>query len=423
MRQHDQSISWLGSLIWTIGALFFLYEFFLRTFVGSIAHQVIPALHLNAETFALLETGYYIVYSAMQVPTGILVDKFGVKLVMLVATLTCAGGTLLFAHADTFGFAFISRMLMGFGSSFAFICLLMITRSWFPRKFFGLFAGLSQFFGTLGPLLAGGPLVIMLTQLHESWRVVMSVIAMFGVVLAVAALGLVKNGPSRVGQIRFVSFEQPLWQRLARLAKNPQVWFVALFSGVMYVPAPLLGAVWGTYFLEAHGFSQTLAATLVSLIWAGYAIGNPVFGFISDMMMRRKPAMLMAAVLGIIASTLIVYLSSASAWGYGVLFFCLGFASGGQNVGFAIIAEHVDERIKASALGVNNGMIMFFGAMVPPLVSLLIHLPTGNHVHMLPSDFTYGFLAMPLACVIAALLVIFCVKETYCRAQKEPTFV
>ena len=112
-----------GLIIWMIAAFFFLYEFFLRTFVGSVAHQIIPQLHLTVEKFALIGSAYYIAYGVMQIPVGILVDKFGVKRVMLFATLMCVFATFLFSHATDFAFAFVSRFLMGFGSSFAFVCL------------------------------------------------------------------------------------------------------------------------------------------------------------------------------------------------------------------------------------------------------------------------------------------------------------
>ncbi|WP_235206122.1 MFS transporter [Coxiella burnetii] len=156
---NKSPISFLGLIIWLIAALFFLYEFFLRTFIGTVAHQIIPDLHLTPESFALIGSAYYIAYAIMQIPVGVLADKFGVKLIMIFAVLVCAVATWLFAQSTGFGFAFFSRFLMGFGSSFAFICLLVIAVTWFPRRYFGFFAGTSQFIGTMGPLLAGGPLV------------------------------------------------------------------------------------------------------------------------------------------------------------------------------------------------------------------------------------------------------------------------
>ncbi|MFQ6275003.1 MFS transporter [Coxiella burnetii] len=131
----------------------------------------------------------------MQIPVGVLADKFGVKLIMIFAVLVCVVATWLFAQSTGFGFAFFSRFLMGFGSSFAFICLLVIAVTWFPRRYFGFFAGTSQFIGTMGPLLAGRPLVFFLSKTHGNWRLVLSLIASFGVLLALLILFIVRNKP------------------------------------------------------------------------------------------------------------------------------------------------------------------------------------------------------------------------------------
>jgi MFS family permease len=195
MQQLDQKIKAIGIFIWLIAAIFFLYEFFLRTFVGSIAHQLIHDLHLNIEQFTLIGSAYYLAYGLMQIPVGILADKFGVKKVMIFSTLTCALSTFLFAHSHSFVEAVLGRFFMGFGSSFAFICLLVIVSNWFPKRFFGFFAGISQFIGTMGPALAGGPLVSWLVDTHTNWRLALSSIGAFGIVLAVLTLLFVKSKP------------------------------------------------------------------------------------------------------------------------------------------------------------------------------------------------------------------------------------
>lgn len=180
VKNIETKITFLGTFIWLIAAAFFMYEFFLRTFVGSLAHQIIPQLHLDLETFAIIGSAYYLAYALMQVPTGLLIDRFGVKKIMIIATATCAVSGILFSLSDGFFMAFISRVLMGIGSSFAFICLLVIAYNCFPKKNFGFFAGASQFFGTMGPILAGGPLVYILSKHHGDWRTLIFSVGIFG---------------------------------------------------------------------------------------------------------------------------------------------------------------------------------------------------------------------------------------------------
>ena len=267
--QTKSPLSSLGLIIWGLAALFFLYEFFLRTFIGSVAPQVIPDLKLNAETFAIIGSAYYISYGVMQIPVGILADKFGVKIIMIFATLVCASATFLFAHSTGFTTALTSRLLMGFGSSFAFVCLLVVAVTWFPRKYFGFFAGSSQFIGTMGPLLAGGPLIAMMATYHATWRTALNQISGLGIILAVLILLIVKNKPRDSEQaLIYLKQEQPLKHTLLRLVKNKQAWLVAFYSATVYVSIELLGAIWGTEYLQARGLSQNSAADMISLAWS-----------------------------------------------------------------------------------------------------------------------------------------------------------
>lgn len=421
-KANHSTVSLLGLLIWSLGALFFLYEFFLRTFVGSIAHQIIPDLHLNAESFSILGTAYYIAYGIMQVPVGVLTDKFGVKKNMIFATLICAVATFLFAHSQSFTQAFAARFLMGFGSSFAFICLLVIAMTWFPRKHFGFFAGASQFIGTMGPFLAAGPLIAFMHHSHDSWRMALSSIGAFGVVLCILVILIVKNKPRDGDQsLIFLNVETPFKKRLLKLINNQQAWAVALYSGTCYVSIALLAAVWGTEYLQSRGLSQEHAAEMISMAWLGYAIACPLIGAISDFCKRRKPFLIFSGAVGFISTLGIVYLSlSHYAWIYSILFFGLGVAAAGQNIGFATIAEHVDQETRATALGMNNGAITLFGAFLPPLVSYFIYLSAGAGVtHFKSHDFILALSVMPLLYAVAIMIAVFFIKETYCKPQKE----
>tara|TARA_R110000868_G_scaffold8205_3_gene42570 strand:- start:158834 stop:160132 length:1299 start_codon:yes stop_codon:yes gene_type:complete len=422
MHRADQNISLLGVFIWSIAALFFLYEFFLRTFVGSIAHQIIPDLHLTIEQFTFIGSAYYIAYGMMQIPVGILADKFGVKNIMIFATLCCALATFLFAHATSFPTAFIGRFLMGFGSAFAFISLLVIASTWFPHKYFGFFAGMSQFIGTMGPVLAGGPLVSFLNDSHVSWRLAMSEVAIFGVVLAVLAFLFIKNKPRGGEQsLMYLTREEGLMIRLKRLLKNKQAWVVASYSGTVYVAIAVMAAVWGTEYLQTRGLTQSTAAYMISLSWIAYAIGCPLLGVISDITKRRKPAMLIAAILGVISTLCIVYIDIQQTWIYGVLFALLGLAAAGQNVGFAAIAEHTSFSVKATALGLNNGFITLSTAILPIIIGLFISHASHGHATsaLVSSDFTLGLSFLPLMYVLATLICLFGFRETYCKPQKN----
>lgn len=415
-------LSLLGLIIWSLCAIFFLYEFFLRTFVGSVAHQIIPALGLNPETFSMLGSIYYITYAVMQIPAGMLIDKFGVKIVLTFAIVICAVATFLFSQANGFISASLSRALMGFGSSFAFICLLAVVVAWFPRSHFGFFSGASQFFGTLGPLLAGGPLIALMTIYHKDWRSMLSFIGAFGMLLAIVVALVVKNKPQHNKQKLIYLTPTHSKKYLLNLFRSRQAWCVAFYSATVYVSIELLGALWGTEYLQVNGLTQSMAASIISLAWLGYALGCPILGFISDIMQRRKPILVFCALLGFFAALSIVYLPiSRSLWFCSMAFFCLGISASGQNIGFATMAENVDVSTRAASLGLNNGTIVLFSALVPSIVSYFIHQSCGSlsATGLKPEDFNIGFSILPILYFIALILSSISIRETYAKPQRE----
>ncbi len=412
----------VGIFIWAIAAGFFLYEFFLRTFFGSLEPQIIKSLQLNAATFSLLGSCYYLTYGLMQIPVGIIVDRFGVKATTVFAASVCGLSALLFAAAQNFAMGLAARLLMGFGSSFAFIILLVIARDWFPRKNFGLFAGLSQFIGTLGPILAGGPLVLMITKEHIDWRVIISALGFVGFGIAVLGLLFVRGRKSdNPEEIRFLLPKMQVGTQVKALLKNRQAWFVALYSALIYTSIATLGAIWGTRVLIAKGLTQETAGDAVSILWIGYAVGCPLAGFLSDSLRRRKAVLIGMAVLAFGSTASLRFFESGDLLLFGTIFFVIGFAGGAQNVGFATIVEKVTDRLSATSMGLNNGLMLLFDTVNPVIFGLLVTMTLQNKDSddFKAENFDWALTYIPGLCLVAVAVSVFLIRETYCKPQQD----
>ena len=398
----------------------------MRTFIGSIAPQLINDLQLSIAKFTLLGSAYYIAYGLMQVPVGILTDRFGVKRVMILAILICVLSTLLFSYSHSFIAALLGRFFMGFGSSFAFVCLLVILSNWLPKRLSGFFTGASQFIGTIGPVLAGGPLISWLNHTQSNWRVALSDIGISGLALALVALLFVKNKPrGDRNNLLFSAKNELLLVRLKNLLKTKQAWIVAINSAVSYVAIAEMATFWGTKYLQIVGLSQNSAAYIISIMWIAYAIGCPTFGFLSDLIKRRKLFLVLCALLGLVSMSLILYGHFTEKAIYSVLFFTLGLAATGNNIGFVAIVEHTDYNIRASAFGLNNGMITLVDTLLPLIISYLIYMANGSSDarHVSLHSFIFGLSLLSISYLLSLIISVFFFKETYCRPQKELLFL
>ena len=169
MKNNQLSIE--GVSVWIVCVSFYLYELLLRTILGTFQEPLMKDLNLNSFDFALLSsTAYLLIYAVMQMPVSSIIKRFGIKFSMLFAALVCAFASVGFSLCHSHATALLFRGLMGFGSAFGFIGMLVAVYDWLPYKNIALFIGISQFLGTLGPMAAAGPLDTLIHSTHISWR-------------------------------------------------------------------------------------------------------------------------------------------------------------------------------------------------------------------------------------------------------------
>lgn len=412
----NKKVTAYSIFVWLLAILFFFYEFFLRVLPATTAKSIIDSLDIGVEQFAIIGSAYYLVYSFMQIPVGLLLDRLPARLLITVAAAMCSLGALWFSFAHGFMAAFIARLMIGFGSSFGFIALMIVTLNWFPRKYFAFLIGCGQFLGALGPLVAGAPIAIMLQAVDGNWRIIFFGVALFGIGLSFLIGVFLKGKPQNTNSVIFIDKVDPLSKRVKSLLKSSQVGWILGYSAMIYVTMPLLGAFWGTSYLETRGFEKPEAALIISMIWVGLAIGSPLFGRLSDTIKRRKILLATCALMGIIGSLLVLYTRSANIYYLCSLFFCIGIAGSGQNLSFAVISEYAPKTLRATALSMNNTAIMGFAAILPPIVTSMIQY-FANGGPLTEAAFEKGLMAIPLVFSIALIISLVGIKETYCRQQ------
>lgn len=418
MNKVNESFHIYGIIVWIIAILFYFYEFFLRVMPATISTNIIIDLNISLSQFAMISSAYYITYSAMQIPVGILIDRFGVRLLASVACIFCTVGVVSFSYSSNFYSVIASRLLIGFGSSFGFVSLLVLAFNWFPHRHFGFLGGLGQALGAIGPILAGAPVVYMMKLTHDDWRLIFIWISVFGLCLSCIMALFLRNKPDHpVDEIIIIEKKRNLKQDLLALIKMKDIWVTMVYTGFVYVSLPMLGAYWGVLYLETRGFTKLTCSFMVSMIWIGLAIGSPLFGRISDRIKRRKPILASLGFAGALFSLLFIFYPTGNEWLISAFLLLIGMSAGGQSLAFAMITEYVPAELKATALGANNTAVMSFAAILPPLATLVIEWHLGSKLAVREDDMIAGFLLMPIAFILSGLISIFAMKETYCRRQ------
>lgn len=408
--------------MWGLGAAFYLIGFYQRVAPAVITRELMSEFSLGAAALGNLAAFYYYSYVAMQIPAGLLADRWGPRRVLTAGAAIAAAGTLLFALAPGYAAAGLGRLLIGASVGVAFVSMLKLAGHWFAPTRFAMLSGLALACGILGAVSAGVPLRLLVDAF--GWRNVLSISAALTGLLAVILWLAVRDDPAERGYASYApappARHAPILASIRRALGTRNVWLVFLISGAVSGPTLTFGGLWGVPFLSTHyAISTSQASMITSLLLVCWAVAGPFVGALSDRLRRRKPLYALGAVLATAGWCAALLLPALPLSLLVALLAFTGCASSAVMVGFAIAKESAPAALAGTAGGIANMGNMLGGMIMQPAVGWILDRRwTGtleNSVRVYDFDaYRAGFTLM-LVWLAAALLLLVFVRETHCR--------
>jgi len=404
-------------VIFLLSATFYLYEYVLQVAPSVMAESMMKTFHVSAAGFGIVSAFYFYAYAPMQLPAGLLFDRYGPRKLMTFALILCATGSFFFASTDSLVTAALGRFMIGIASAFSFIGVLVLVSRWFPHKQFALLAGVAQLMSSVGALFGEMPLAALIARV--GWRNASYILSLIGLALAALMWVVIRDYPNRSTQPAPKRHFKEELRRLADVCSRSYTWIIGAYAFAIWTPITVFAALWGVPYLQQKYNINVLAASgLCSLIWIGIGVGSPLLGWVSDRFNSRRLALVISSLFGLGATLILLYLPNVSInWMYLVLFM-LGFGSGGQTVSFGVVKDNIPPELVGTASGFNNLSVLLGGAIFQPLVGLfLYHSHDWTMVNEVPiytlQSYNLALLVMPL-CYLASLIVaVFILKESH----------
>jgi len=404
-----KQILW-GSLVCAIGALFYCYEFILRIIPGALQSELSAAFgHISASAFGQLSALYYFAYSPMQMPVGMLMDRYGPRRLLTFACFCCSLGSLMFSYSSSLLIAGSGRFLVGFGSSFAFVGVLSLALHWLPRRYFSLVAGLITTLGMLGVVYGEVKITEMASTMGLSY--VSTTMVGIGLILTVLIFLVVRDGP---GGHEMKS--QPLpefFRNVVMVLVSPEVWLIGFVGACLYTSLSVFGELWGKSYLEhAHNLTKVEAAKAISYMFLGWAVGAPVAGYLSDLTGRRVLPLVFGAISAFICICIILYCPGLSHITLNILLFLYGLFSGTELIVFIMAKENSGVELSGTVFAATNMIVTLGGVIFQPLVGKLLDtfgdsgLVNGEHIYTVV-DYQVALSILPLALLLVAISAFF----------------
>jgi nitrate/nitrite transporter NarK len=388
-----------------------LFTYFLivtqRTAPGLITEELMGDFNITASTIGILTSIQFMAYACLQIPVGILSDRFGPNFFLIIGTLVNGMGTFFYSVAPNEVILLIARLLVGFGDATIWVNVILILSQWFRmREFVGLM-GVAGMSGSFGFLVATVPFSKWIDGV--GWREPFFVM---GILLCLNALLLyiiLVKAPRRWVQEKTPVIPEDQREKtfpmLRRIFSTRQAWaaFLCHFA-VMGTYIGFIGSFAVAFGMNIYEMSRSEASLLVMIGLFGALIGAPLTSWIANQFNSiKKPYVVVHAVVLISWSAFLFYQGKPPFYLLILLFFLIGYGNGASTLTFGIVRKsfHVREVGVVSGFANTGGFIS--AILLPSLFGYVLdHFP--NH-----TGYHYGFIiptVFALMGLIGGLMIV-----------------
>lgn len=384
----SRTMSWF---VWGVSSIFYAYQYILRVMPNIMMNDIMEQFNIDAAIFGQFSGIYYIGYSLMHLPIGIMLDRFGPRRVMSACILLTVIGLLPIIFADHWIYPIIGRALIGIGSSAAILGAFKIIRMIFNEKHFTRMLSLSVTIGLAGAIYGGGPVAYLSGSM--GYKTVIEILALAGIILACITYIIVP-------EIADTNNKSTVFADIKAVLKNKRVIAVCCFAGLMVGPLEGFADVWGAEFLkQVYGFDKNIASYISSMIFIGMCFGAPLLSLIAE-----KTGSYLGSIIGAGVFMLIIFIALVgqilTISTMTVSFVVVGIACAYQILAIYRASTYVPEHLVGLTTAVANMIIMSFGYAFHSVIGYIIQCNRGEGV---VEAFIWGISVIPISLAVGTL--------------------
>jgi MFS family permease len=378
--------------VWSVGVATYLLAVFHRSSLAVAGLAATDRFHISAvqlSTFTMLQL---IVYAGLQIPVGLLVDRFGPRAVLLTGATVLTLAQTGFAFADSYPLALLARLFVGMGDAMTFICVLRLVNTWFGVRRIPLITQLTGMIGQAGAIIAAIPMTIALS--HLGWTKAYLLAASVGVAVVLGLLVVVHDAPNSR------SFRGPalslgdVRRSLAESWQHPGTRLGFWMHFTTQFSATTLGLLWGyPFFVRGEGQSKQTAGVLLTIMVVAVMTAGPVLGWRITVRPWHRSTLVLAIV-GAIVTVWTVVLSwpgHAPLWLLVVLVVVTGVGGPASMIGFDLGRTSNPARRLGSATGIINQGGFYASLVLVVAIGLILDWRTpGSGNDYSPSAFRWA---------------------------------
>ncbi|MFJ7751186.1 nitrate/nitrite transporter [Arthrobacter sp. NPDC097144] len=354
-------------IVWGVSVLAYLVAVTQRTTFGVAGLEATARFDATASILSVFTVVQLLVYAGLQIPVGVLVDRFGPRLLIAAGAALMVAGQLQLATADTVGGGILGRSLVGAGDALTFISVLRLLPAWFSGRQIPVLTQWTGIIGQLGQIASAVPFAFVLHRF--GWSTAFVSAASLSVLVLALTLVFVRNRPSGAEAPVLLPLRQTatsLGQAWRQPGTRLGMWthFTIQFPGTVFV------MMWGfPYLVSAEGVESSWASALMTLFVVVAVICGPCLGsWVGRHPLRRSTmVLLIAAAMASAWLAVMLYPGPAPLWLLALLVAVLAVGGPGSMIGFDFARTYNPGHRLGTATGIVN-----IGGFIASLVSMYL---------------------------------------------------
>lgn len=342
-------------IVWGVGLFAYATAVMHRAALGAAGLQA--AEHFNStpgiiSTFVVLQLA---VYALAQVPVGILLDRFGSRIIIVLGSLILGVGQAMLAMADDLPLAYAARILLGIGDACIFNAVLRLLPRWFRPGLVPLLSqitGMSASFGQIASVLVVLPLIQ-----QAGWQAGLLAVAAFSILPTLLAAGWIRDVPPGEDRGTIADPLREIPAAILGVTRHPatQLGFWVHFTSGFSFTAFLF--MWGMpYLVIGQGLSQTTASLLFTALSVCSMVVGPVIGMLTARHPLRRSTLALIVICALIMAWAVVLVWPGYAPMPVLILLVVVLSAGGPGTGIGF--DFPRTALPVNRLGAANGVVI-----------------------------------------------------------------
>jgi MFS family permease len=359
---------------WIFIVIFVVLQYAMTLLSGSLLTPFMNEFQLTQSASSMIISSYYYLYIMCQIPSGVLVDRYGIKKTVIPSLIFFSVSSFWFSTTQSIHGLLLSRITMGLSASVAFIACTYIISKHFKKQSYTFMIALTETCSMLTVALISHYFSGIVSQ--SSWRHPFHYSGIIALCLSALICIFYQKPKTHILQEKHYSLNRMQYaSRLKVILSNKKIWFCGLYAGIMFGVLTSFAGMWYHPLLISKYPNFQNLDVFSTYIFIGAAIGGPIIGVLCRYIKESKLLYLYSGCSALLLM-IMIWIPINHRIALAIISILLGMFLTSFVLPFKIVDGEVEESLSTAGSGMTNMLCVLLSPLIQPIVGFIIDFLT-----------------------------------------------